>query len=221
MAIAKENIIVYQELLDYALNNISKRCANIGQFASNVPAQLKNGTTWTVGSYKTTSSGKRAAGNTLKAVATVDDSLLNVVSEETVKQQLRDFMASRGIASKDKEIISFKSILNFYNNLAAFISAKLVYITNSYGSGTFVFYNPNTVSIPAVNTTHTDYEYSAAQVQTTVNDLMNAVNNKNKIHYANTTLVFSSSSSSCTSCSSCCCSSSSSSSSLFVAYMDY
>jgi len=220
MAIQKENLIVYSELLDYALNNISKRCSNIGQFASNVPMQLKNGSSWTVGSYKTTSSGKRAAGNTLKAVATVNDSLLNVVSEETVRSQLLEFMASRGIASKEKEKISFKSILNFYNNLASFISAKLIYITNSYGSGSFVYYNPNSVSYPVVNTSHSDTEYPSSQVQTTITDLMNAINNKAKVHYANTTLVFSSSSSSCTSSSSCCCTSSSSSSSLFVAYME-
>ena len=40
--------IVYQDLLNYTLQLVKSKCSNIDSFASNVPGQLKNGTSWII-----------------------------------------------------------------------------------------------------------------------------------------------------------------------------
>ena len=222
MALQNNDKITYKDLTDYVLTLIKTKCSNIDAFASNVPSTLKNGGTWTIAT-KTSNKrnggdGSEANGNkpampityasvTVTATGTVNDAVLSTVSNETVKSQLDSFLTSRGIATKSEEVVSFKGIMNFYNNISSFLATKLVYVTNSFNAGTFIFYNSSASSYPSTNIGHNDINFSNDEIKTSLDDIINAINNVSNVHYASTTINYASSSSS-------------SSSSTFIAYMD-
>jgi hypothetical protein len=214
MTIATNQVIVYQDLLDFVLTNLKAKCSNIDTFASNVPVSLRNGSSYVLAS---TPGGK----GTVTATGTVNDSLLVTVPTATVEQQLNDFLIARGIKNKPDRVVAFKDIMNFYNNIASFLATKLMFVSNSFGSGTFIFYNSANNSYPSVNLNVSDINFTNPEIKTSITDLMNAINNVSNTHYAATTIVYTCSSSSSSSCSSSSSSSScSSSSSMFIAYMD-
>lgn len=225
MAIQRESEIKYQDLLTYIYDNIKSLCYNVDTISSSIDSKLKYNTSWTVASSN---------GRTLVAKVT-DDFLTSPVSLDVVKTQLTEYLSARGLLGKDNQIVSFKNIMHFYNNIAAFLSTKLVFVMGTYNTtDAFLCYDPNQTSFPAVNTQcpttslayndavarASDLKYDKSQVMTTVNDIMTAINKTSRIHYAKTTLTFTSCSSSSSSSSSSCSSSSSSSSSLFIAYMN-
>lgn len=222
MPIVKNDVIVYNDLLDKTLDMIKSRCSNIDAFASNVPLQYKNGSSWTISSATVSHyvQDRRYENHTLSTTGKVNDSLLVTVSSDTVKTQLQNFLTSRGVATKLNEIVSFKGIMNYYANIASFLSAKLMFVTNSFNSGTFVFYNATNTTFPDVNKSGDVKDYTQTEINTTITDIMNAINNVQNIHYANTVLTYNSSCSCSSSSSSSSSSSCSSSSSSFIVYMD-
>ena len=205
MTIATNQVIVYQDLLDFVLANLKAKCSNIDTFASNVPVSLRNGSSYVLASTP-------GGNGTVTATGTVNDGLLVTVSSATVEQQLNDFLVARGIKNKPDRVVAFKDIMNFYNNIASFLATKLMFVSNSFGSGTFIFYNSANTSFPSVNLDITSIDFTNPEVKTSITDLMNAINNVSNTHYAATTIVYTCSSSSSSSCSS--------SSSMFIAYMD-
>ena len=214
MTIATNQVIVYQDLLDFVLTNLKAKCSNIDTFASNVPVSLRNGSSYVLASTP-------VRKGTVTATGTVNDSLLVTVPTATVEQQLNDFLIARGIKNKPDRVVAFKDIMNFYNNIASFLATKLMFVSNSFGSGTFIFYNSANNSYPSVNLNVSDINFTNPEIKTSITDLMNAINNVSNTHYAATTIVYTCSSSSSSSCSSSSSSSScSSSSSMFIAYMD-
>ena len=222
MPIITNNIITYQDLINKTLEMIKSKCSNIDSFASGVPSQLKNGTSWTISSATVSHyvKDRRNENHTLSTTATVSDSLLVTVPSTTVKSQLESFLTSRGILTKNNEIVSFKGIMNYYNNISSFLSAKLMFVANSFGSGTFVFYNSSNTSFPTVTSRTTGLDYPLSEVKTSLNEIMNSINNVQNVHYANTVLSYNSSCSCSSSSSSSSSSSCSSSSSSFIVYMD-
>jgi hypothetical protein len=221
MALVKDDLIVYQDLLDKTLDMIKSKCSNIDAFASGVPSTLKNGTTWTLASGTVGHNVNGSTTNhTLSTTATVSDSLLVTVPASTVKSQLQSFLTSRGIATKPDDIVSFKGIMNYYANISAFLSAKLMFVANSFSSGTFVFYNSSNTNYPSVTAETAGLNYPLSEVKTTLTEVMNSINNVQNVHYANTVLTYNSSCCSCSSSSSSSSSSCSSSSSSFIVYMD-
>lgn len=225
MTLATDNIITYSDLIDKTLELIKSRCQNIDAFASSVPSTLKNGASWTLStatvSHRVSSSGKQSSANhTLTTTATVSDSTLVTVTSDTVKSQLNSFLTSRGIYQTPDEHVSFKGIVNFYNNVSSFMAAKIMFVTNSFGAGTFVFYNSSGSTYPSCTVYDNLEQYTLSQVQTNVQEVLNSVNNVQNLHYATTTLTYNSSCSCSSSSSSSSSSSCSSSSSTYIVYMD-
>ena len=220
MTIQKGQLIVYQDLINYTLNHIKSKCSNIDAFASNVPSSLKNGSSYTISSRSIAAQANSPA-HTVSAKGQVSDSQMAVVSSTTVTNEINSFLSSRGINMNPNDIVNFKDIMNFYNNIASFLSAKLMLVSNSFNSGVFIFYNNAAVTYPSVSLNHTYGQLTNAEIKSSVQDYLNAINNITNVHYANTIISYTCSSSSSSSCSSSSSSSScSSSSSMFIAYMD-
>lgn len=289
MAIETNYEITYEDLINESLERVQSVCVNVETWSSSVPALLKNGTsetiksfeveaeTYLVNKYSHTGWVNKAHTSTVDAI--VDDNVLSLVSKSTIRQQLEDFLASRGVKVQSNETVTFKNMMAFYNNLASFLSTKLIYVTSLYVSSTCLFYDQYSTNYPSVTLQDsidvyiipnskvystewltdqngsstpltpvvgkkyivktpgdyfnhpyywtetgyiTDDEYintgTNTQIKTSVEDLMNAMNSDNNIHYAMTNLVYNCCSCSSSSSSSSC--SSSSSSSVFIAYMD-
>lgn len=163
MTIAQNNIITYNDLLTESIKKITSICSNIGNdYKDNVPDLLKNGTSDVVlkqfpissasqgEGYKSQCNGWVITEHTSTIKATVEDPALNLVPIPTVKTQLEEFLSSRGVKIQSDETITFKNMMAFYNNLASFLSSKLIYVTSLYTKSVCVFYNPNNVTYPAV-----------------------------------------------------------------------
>ncbi len=225
MTIATNSIITYADLVAKALQLIKSRCHNIDAFNSSVPSTLKNGASWTISSasvsHRVSSSGKQStATHTLSTTGAVSDSTLVVVTSATVESQLNSFLTSRGIYQSPTEPVTFKGIVNFFNNLSSFMSAKIMFVTNSFGAGTFVFYNSAGSTYPTATAYDGWEKYTASEIQTNLKEILNSVNNVQNLHYATTTLTYNSSCSCSSSSSSSSSSSCSSSSSTYIVYMD-
>ena len=208
MTIEKNNPILYQDLINSVLNLIKSSCCNIDSINASVPQSLRNGGKFTLKS--------QACGTgTLTATATVNDAKLVSVSSSTVSSQLDSFLSSRGIKSKPNEVMTFKGMMNFYNNISSFLATKLILVSNSFGSGSFVFYDYTNSNFTSVSTVSKTEEFQPEQMKTTLNEMMKSINLTSKSWYPTTTLSYTCSSSSSSSSSSSC----SSSSSMFIAYM--
>ena len=231
MSINSGQNITYGDLKTYALNMIKKRCCNVNannstdwsdysaySGSTEANSYLRKGASWTIVSKSysetkmtnqhgdTISRARKAC--TVKANASVSDNLLVPVYHATIDSQFTSFLNSKGISTKSNETVSFKGMLNFMNNLAVFMAAKLVYITNSINTPVQVFY----ISSASPNTTQnkiSDDNLSANEIKTNLTQIMAAINNVTRMHYASTAINYACSSSS-----------SSSSSSTYIVYMD-
>ena len=218
--------IVYQDLINAVTSFITSTCHNVGSFSSSVKDTLINGKSFTVWSQSlgTTyinpghghiNSVKRSA-HTKTITGVVSDGLGVVVPLDTVRNQLSSFLADRGLLSTNKkgiEIVSMKSMMNFYANIASFLAARFVYVSNistsSISTPTLLFYNSGNISYDTVSFA-SDVNFTSGNITNCLNDLLKSINKTSNAHNIMTRLSF-------TSCSS---SSSSSSSSMFIAYME-
>ena len=241
MTIGSNYIIKFQDLLDFATDKIKGIAKNIDKFASDVPAQYKNGQTFTL-----------LSSTPHSLVAKVVDSSLVVVPLTTVQNELKTFLTDRGLYAKTDTVMSFKNIVNFFNNLSVFMTSKLWYIYSPHtGNRNIIFYNPNKVTYDDIENTYTaeytgkqipfykpeepyngevtvenvnqikdptkdQYESTMDGLLTSVDQLVKSIHNITNSHQVLTQLTYACSSS----CSSSSSSSSCSSSSIFIAYMD-
>lgn len=226
--------IVYEDLVNEVLKFLKSLCNNIGTL--NVRDNFKYGKTFVINSHDVLKDGHRKA-HTKTIEGEITDGL-NIfkepVTEQTIKTQFNDFLTLRGIAiskKKGKEIISMKSMMNFYANIATFITTKLVIVTNDFTPKSdrdggvsrkrYVFYNPQNTNYGSNISIQPDINFSNANVQSFTEDLINAIRKTTHSYAVKTKLTFSSCSSSSSSSSSSCSSScSSSSSSFFIAFME-
>ena len=114
MAIQTGDFIIYQDLISYVTALTASLCSNVNGFNSDVPNYIKNGITYNL-----------ATRGQVVAKATVSDSVCSVVSSSTIQSQLNSFLAARGMQTANDTVISFKHIMNFFNNIASFLAAKL------------------------------------------------------------------------------------------------
>ena len=175
MAITQNTTITYADLITNVKTLLQTKCNNVGDAFNNVSNNFKNGQSYTL---KTQTVQKRNGGDgsgavgakpaypitykdvTLTTTATVSDSLLVRVEWSTVEQQLNDFLQSRGILNKTNSYISFKMLMNFYNNISAFLAARLVLVGNSFVTGTkYIFYNSGSVTYNTVSIDSMDMNY--------------------------------------------------------------
>lgn len=191
--------ITYKDLTDKIYELIINKCDNIDK---TIPI---NGQTYTISSTSKT-----------KCTLTINDNKLVPVSASVVKTQLDSFLSSRGIKSKENEVITFKGMMNFYANISSFLSAKMVLVGSSFRGEKYIIYNASATNYTSVQTALKDKNYTKSQIETDVNSLLNAINSTSKVLYPATTITYTCSSSSSSSSSSSC----SSSSSMFIAYME-
>lgn len=216
------NKISMSELMSETLNKIQNICYNIEGTTKSFPGDLVNNATITLYSKAAVSSG------TVVVSSTISDSLLATVPLNTVKTQLTNFLSERGITTKVGAIATSKSILNFFNNVAAFLSTKILVIIGPAG-GKAIVYNNSDESIPTVSVIAKGTEVSSelqkqdsitvTDIQASLSELSGAVSRYSNAKMINSTVNFvcscSSSSCSCSSSSSSC----SSSSSSYIVYM--
>lgn len=230
MPISPNNIITYQDLITATLAKIKTLCVNIDKLPTNLPSAFKNGAVIPLASqyFSETRMGwhwhmywqaVNRAAHTSTIKARVSEELLTSVSSYTVENDFLNFLKARNIYTKLNELVSFKIMMTFYNNLASFLSAKTVYLTSTISPQCYLFYKVGTVNYPAVNLSLASIDFTPTEVNTCITDLLNAINNT--IHTDMVNMIISYACSSCSSSSSSSCSSSSSSSSsMFIAYMD-
>lgn len=236
MGIEQKAEILYKDLKDYALNCIKNMCWNVNKNNSTswsnytpynssktAPSSLRDGYIKTIMSYDVpfrlhdTSHRDMQATPKCKIIykSTIDDNILVPVYVGTIESQFNEYLSSKGINTKVNEIMSFKGMLNFMNNLAVFMSSKLVHVVNSLDNTSQIYYISS--AKPNFNQNIVVDEYlTLSDIKTSLTDIMNAISDVSKVHYINNVVSFTCSSSSSSSSSSC---SSSSSSSVFIAYM--
>ena len=177
MAIASNYVFTYGEIVSKTLEKIKAKCHNIDSFSNEVPALYKNGSSVTIATTSIPESKQPWPPITWRdpssatLTGTVSDPLLTVVSSSTVSTQLNNYLMNVGITQKTDEVMSTKALMQFFNHLASFMAAKLVYVHSAYLLNTFgarglVFYNASNTNFPTVSlSTYTPAYYTDAQGQ--------------------------------------------------------
>ena len=193
--------ITYKQLVQNTLNGILAAIQNKDSYSSSVPANYKSG--WSYADVWT---------NHTTTYATRSSSVIGVVSTATITNDFNQFLLDRGINSNDETLVTTKGILNFYNNVSAWVAARLTVVQGSIsgmGSTTAstakcLFYNNNSSITPKTPTlkvnTSTITNSDITSSLTDLNSTLCAVVRSNTILYDITT------SCSCCSSSSCSCS---------------
>ena len=207
MAISKGQKITYNDLVSQVISKIENVCQNVGSFRG-VPAAMQYGHV----NYNAT------GGNGQNFKITVDDSMVqNTVSLSDVQSQLTSFLNTRGISTSavGNKVITTRDMLNFYQNVAIFVSAKIVQIRGMFSDKVLLFYDKSATPDTAQNigTNSPGTTITSANLTGLLQKLETNLANISRTHmlkqsWSVTCSCSSSSSSSC-----------SSSSSLFIAYM--
>ena len=207
MAIAKGQKITYNDLMSKVISKIESVCQNVGSFRG-VPAEMQQGHV----NYNAT------GGNGQNFKITVNDSIVSsTVSLSDVQSQLTSFLNTRGIstASVGNKVITTRDMLNFYQNVAIFVSAKIVQVRGMFSEKVLLFYDKSASLDTAANigTNNPGTQITSSNLTTLLQKLETNLANITRTHmlkqsWSVTCSCSSSSSSSC-----------SSSSSLFIAYM--
>ena len=139
MTIAKGNRIEYRDLVNQVVNKIKSICQNIDSF-KNVPADIQNN--YTI--YSSSADLDRAFSVSVKDDFMNPDK--NVVSTATLTNDIESFLSQRCINISAKEgrmVITTRDILNFYQNIAIFIDARVVQVAASHTNSKVTFYDKN------------------------------------------------------------------------------
>lgn len=194
----------YRVLLTNYLQWLIAVCQNIDSF-KNVPASAKAGYKK---SYRVALAGIDVRIKDANAIA--------VVPYTTVTQQLDQFLASRGIASKGDSELSSGGLLNLWNQLSIFTATKVRTVLAYEQTVPTVAYYPNATTFQSLNTRESRM-VSASDVNDYITSLDALVKyqSTSRLIYTVTAVSSCSCSSSCSSSSSTSCSSCS----LFIAYM--
>ena len=201
----KSNLITFSQVISEVKKYIKTICHNIDSFSSSVDVSLRNGSTYII-----------AQGSKQTITATVTDSLAVVVPSSIVESQLLDFLSSRGIAFLDDDLITVQNLLYLMNNIASFLTTRIVFVSAGVNNRVSVFYNKNPANYLTVGGGLKDIgNIQSAYLLARINEISNLCGNVLNMHKIVTSIQVACSSSS----SSCSSSSSSSSSSVYIAYM--
>ena len=216
MAIQLGQRITYGDLIAGIYEKIISVCQNIDGYRSD--ASLRPGHSYSR-NVNSDPSNPQSAGVTVTATM-VSSGYLNSVSSGTVRDQLNSFLSSRGLAGKAGQYVSSRGMVNFYANLAAFLSAKLIRVANSYTGASAIYYYASG-SVDSIPNAPNAVGIDPSTVQSEVDGLVRNVANDwymyvTRYSYSMACCSSSSCSSSTSCCSSCSCSSSSS---WFIAFM--
>lgn len=217
--------ITYGTLMTNTLNTILSLVQNADttttdHYSSSVPEEFKPGYRSETVFKRPGYSGQNQSllKNMTYYMDRVSDSHLDTTTPSTITSEFNAFMAARGVTANSTKVVNTRGLLNFYNNVASFISKKLILVTSQLNSAEVIFYDP---------VTYTDSEYPAVtpytddvkdtlcsteidEVLTSLRDTINNVSRVEIVRYATSYVSSSCSSSSSSSSSSCSCSSSSS-----------
>ena len=217
--------VTYGTLMTSTLNTILSLVQNADSttadhYSSNVPAEFKPGYRNTVSFKRPGYSGQNQ--NLLKYMYyymdRVADTHLATTTAATITSEFNAFMSARGVTANSSKVVNTRGLINFYNNVASFISKKLILVTSQLNSAEVIFYDP-VVYDPSEYPSVTTYDGSSTdaisgqdvnEVLTTLRDTINNVSRVEIVRYAISYTSSSCSSSSSSSSSSCSCSSSSS-----------
>ena len=122
---AVNTTITYGDLIQQVKTKLVAIAKNeSSKFASQVPAEYKANY-----SQKKVVSRSGSGGfqrETVESGITANISnAIGSVSADTIRSQLDTFLQQRGISDKSSTKITTRGLLNFYNNVAAFCTAKL------------------------------------------------------------------------------------------------
>lgn len=107
MSIATDSRITWSELTTSVINSIKSVCCNIDNFAANVPANIRSGTStnFNVWDYPTTGSGHNYVQQHLIFKAQNSINLINIVTTSTVNSEWSTFLNSAGLNSHSNKLI--------------------------------------------------------------------------------------------------------------------
>ena len=217
MAVNPNSEIFYKDLIESAENMLVEVCQNIGEY-KNVPNQYIEGNI--VATKKVSRNQPIEHPSYFQYSVKPGDPVLGIVGKSKVLSDFESFMESRGIMAKSNSPVTTKGLLNFYNNLAAFCSVRIIVVSGNPYRDRFpsaIFYNQESVLYPSVDSIEEGEQITAEDVNSALTALTTTMNNINKGYSVRYDLKgWSSSSCSSSSSSS---SSSSNCSSIFIAYM--
>ena len=154
MTINPNCICTFGDLVEYAKEQIKSKCHNIGtSLPSTLPTLYRKGSVnmasksvgvlyyGTSGNFKPAPSKPHREGYTAYTnVSSAGDSFLKAVTLETVEKDLNNFLKCRGLYSRKDTVLSFKSVINFFQNLSAFMEYRIVEVYSPYAGNTGIFF---------------------------------------------------------------------------------
>ena len=149
MTIGPNYICKYEDLIEYAIEQLKSKCHNIDEYSIEVPKLFTEKSLIIAQesiSKVATRNNPLRNSFTAKIDVKTSDSLLQIVSSDTITNQINEFMSERGLFAKKDTVVSFKAMINFFQNLAVFMEAKLIEVYSPYdGTDGIIFYNPDGV----------------------------------------------------------------------------
>ena len=224
--------MTYADLYAGVLNYIKSSVHNVDAYSSSVPASFKTGysaveATSSNLSYTVTDPYQGTVvskDEPVKVTATIVNTVANeTVPASTVASQLQSFLTARGISYTSTSPITARGVVNFFNNIASFLTARITIVSGRIAGATHLpFYNkdPNITYPGSVPTLSSEQKIAASDVNTMLSQLTSTLNNVSKSTVIKYSLSYTSTCSCSSSCSSSSSSSSSSCSSIFIAYFN-
>ena len=188
--------VTYGEIIDALLDKIYSVCDNL-ETIQGIDGTLKRGYSWVV-----------QQGNKQSVKGLVTDGRVTPVSKNTIIQQLTDFLKSRGVYSKRDTVITSRGLLCLFNNVASFLSIKIVQIVNPVTGKHATVYDSTYNDFPVVSLQDSQVPMTQGDATTYISQLLSSINSANGKDKLSISISYACSCCSSSSCSSSSCSSS-------------
>ena len=192
MAITKNSIIYYKDLIDASKEMIKNIAQNIGSYTGNIPSSYRPGNSTTTPNISRWEPHTRYVYKaTNMTYMPENDGTLSIVQVSQFENEFDSFMESRGILAKANQPITTRGMINFYNNLAAFCGSRLLLVSGdpflNDGRSVVYYKSGSDIQVPSVPMLPEGNLLTSAEVNTSLSLLMNTMNNVNKGYVINYT----------------------------------
>lgn len=175
MTIAPLEKIYWSDIEEACLTFIKTKCCNIDEMSSTMDEDFIYGNSLSYTGY--TDATTVMPYHDVTVTFTNNDTVCQVVTSETVRQQLRSFidihlgsLGSLGFIN----VSTYASILNLYTYIAGFISAKLLLIRHPFKSSDgYVFYDSNHMAGANYGQVRVSSQLSSSDMLTYLTDTFN------------------------------------------------
>lgn len=173
MAITPNEQIFWSDIKAACLSAIKSKCCNIDTFMAGLDEAYIYGNNVAYTGYADATT--TMPYHDVTVTFTNNDEICQLVTSEIVEEQLENYLSTTLGANYVSKVSTYRSILNLYDVIAAFISGRLLLVSHPFKNNAgYVFYNSSESVVYPTPRISTNMNMSVTDMTENLNSVMNS-----------------------------------------------